>query len=231
MDKFYGNQSDATSNDILDEIYEDKSSNNKGLSSQVVKPEHKGNKSVYSQAISDVKESGKRKNSFNNRNKFDNYDDNYRSNYRNNRGGRQNNQRNRSNYNDDRNQERVNVTGRNLIIKRRPKNNNSRSRSRSQERDQSKERERKNSNEFNDEFQNNQSHGNYPKRRHQQQYMDPNFFNQNNMQMQMMNPAYFNPRRLGPNPYMRGMGRGRFPTRFVKSRYLGDPTRYLIYIS
>ena len=49
--------------------------------------------------------------------------------------------------------------------------------------------------------------------------------------MQMMNQGFFNPRRLAPNPYMDGMGgmgRGRFPTRFVKSRYLGVPTRYFI---
>jgi hypothetical protein len=47
MDKYYGNSADGTSSDILDEIYEDKTNNNKSLSSQVVKPANdgKGNKS------------------------------------------------------------------------------------------------------------------------------------------------------------------------------------------
>lgn len=229
---------------------------NKGLLSQVVKPgsESKGGKSVYSQAISDVKEGGRRKHSLNrNNNKYDNYEENnnynMRNNYRNNRGGKQNQRNNRQmNNNDNRTQESVNVTGRNLIIKRRARNTNSRSRSRSLERDLSKERERKNSfnnnqqnnnynnqinpNEQGDDF--NQNHNNqaYNKRRynnqHQnqhQKFVDPNYYSQNNMQMQMLNQGFFNPRRLAPNPYMGGMGRGRFPTRFVKSRYLGSQTR------
>merc|ERR1712222_304819 len=83
-----------------------------------------------------------------------------------------------------------------------------------------------------DYYNNNQRYNNrrnqHPNQHQGQQYIDPNYYSQNNMQMQMMNQGFFNPRHQAPNPYMGnpmgqmgGMGRGRFPQRFVKSRFLG----------
>lgn len=117
LEKYYGQQKNDHSSDLIEEIYEDKPTTSKSLSSQVVKPvthhDQKANKNLYNQAINSVKESGRRQKNYQNpRNKFNQYDDqynNYNNNYQNDRRyqnnnpnyvNHNNNYNNYQNYND-----------------------------------------------------------------------------------------------------------------------------------
>lgn len=113
LEKYYGNSKDENSNDLIEEIYEDKHSGPKSLSSQVVKPisnqEQKGGKTLYNQAINSVKEnSGKRRQNQHQRNKFDQFEDNYKNNNYQDRRNNNYNNKNNNNFNNYNNQGRYN---------------------------------------------------------------------------------------------------------------------------
>ena len=122
LEKYYGGAKDDNSNDLINEIYEDKPSGSKSLSSQVEKPTplqaEKGSKGNYNQAISNVKDGERKNQSQNPRNKFDNNNNN--QNYHNDR--RYNN--NNNNYNDRNNYYNGNRRNQSQEYKRGPYDNN-----------------------------------------------------------------------------------------------------------